>query len=159
MVQTMTPAIIAIRVFTPFALGYLPVSVFRSINAVVGPDIVRDFGLSATELAFTVSAMFWCGIILQLPYGVFLDRYDARRVYASVLLLAALGAALTAFAQEIIMLTLGRVLLGLGATASAVTAFKVNTIWFAQERLPLANGLSLAAGGLGTMLGTVPVEL
>ena len=155
----MMPALVTIRVFTPFALGYLLVSVFRSINAVIAPDLVRDFGFSAAELAFAVSAMYWCGIILQLPYGMLLDRYDPRRVYASVLLLSALGAVITGLAHGIIMLSLGRVFLGLGVTASAVTAYRVNATWFTPERLPLANGLSLAAGGLGTMAGTVPVEV
>lgn len=56
------------------------------------------------------------------------------------------------------MLALGRALIALGTTASAVTSFKVYSMWFPPERLPLANGLSLAAGGLGLMAGTVPVE-
>jgi len=157
--QTVTTAVVAIRVFTPFALGCLLISVFRSITAVIAPDIARDFGLTATGLSFAVSAFFWCGIFVQLPYGVLLDRYDPRRVYASVLLLSALGAAITAIAQEMIMLTLGRVLLGLGVTVSAVTAYKVNAMWFTPERLPLANGISLAAGGFGIMAGTTPIEV
>ncbi len=50
-------------------------------------------------------------------------------------------------------------MIALGAAASAVTSYKVYSMWFPPERLPLVNGLSLAAGGLGLMAGTTPVEV
>ncbi len=150
---------LTLRVFTPFALGYLLVSIFRSINAVIAPDLVRDLHLSATQLGFAISAFFLGATLLQLPYGVLLDRYDPRRVYAVFLLLCALGTVVTALADGMAMLALGRGLIALGTGASAVTSFKVYAMWFKPERLPMANGLALAAGGLGLMTGTVPVEI
>jgi MFS family permease len=150
--------ILMVRVFLPFALGYFFVSIFRSINAVITPDLIRDLDLGATGLGFAVSAFFLSGTLFQLPYGVLLDRYDPRRTYAVCLGLAALGATIAALAQDILLLAAGRALIALGATASAVTSFKVYSLWFPQERLPLVNGLSLAAGGLGLMAGTSPVE-
>ena len=57
------------------------------------------------------------------------------------------------------MLTIGRGLVALGGGAGAVTSYKIYSLWFPPERLPLANGLSLAAGGLGVLIGTTPVEL
>lgn len=147
-----------VRVISPFALGYFLVSIFRSINAVIAPDLVRDLDLGATGLGFAVSAFFLSGTLFQLPYGVLLDRYDPRRAYAVCLGMAALGAGIAAIAHDILILAIGRALIALGATASAVTSFKVYSLWFPQERLPLVNGLSLAAGGLGLMAGTAPVE-
>ena len=146
------------RVFTPFALGYFFASIFRSINAVIAPYLIHDLHLGATGLGFAVSAFFLSGTVFQLPYGVLLDRYDPRRVYAIFLVVCALGATITALAQDIFMLALGRTLIALGTTASAVTAFKVYSLWFPPERLPLVNGLSIAVGGLGLMSGTAPVE-
>jgi MFS family permease len=150
---------LAVRVFTPFALGYSLVSIFRSINAVIASDLVRDFDIGAAGLAVAVSAFFLSATVFQLPYGVLLDRHDPRRLYASVLLVSALGAVITALADGVLMFALGRALIALGVAASAVTTFKVHSIWFPPERLPLVNGLSLAAGGLGLMAGTVPVEV
>ena len=57
-----------------------------------------------------------------------------------------------------IALAMGRALIALGASASAVTSFKIYSMWFPTERLPLVNGLGLAAGGLGLVAGTVPVD-
>jgi MFS family permease len=152
-------AALTIRIFTPFALGYLLVSIFRSISAVIAPELVRDLGLGATELGFAVSALFLSGTIFQLPCGVLLDRYDPRRVYAILLVVSGLGAIIVALAEGVVSLALGRALIALGAAASAVTSYKVYSMWFPPERLPLVNGLSLAAGGLGLMAGTAPVEV
>lgn len=150
--------VLAVRVFVPFAVGYLCVSIFRSINAVIAPDLVRDLELTASGLGFAISAFFLSATLFQLPTGVLLDRYDPRRVYASLLCVCSLGAVLIATSDSVYGLALGRAMVAIGVVSSAVASYKVYAIWFSQDRLPLVNGLSLAAGGLGLMLGTSPVE-
>ena len=149
---------LAVRIFVPFALGYFVASIFRSINAVIAPVLVRDLGLSASELGFASSAFFLSSIIMQLPYGVLLDRLDPRKLYASFLLLCALGAIVSAFANDVYMLFFGRALVAVGSSAGAVTSFKIYSMWYEPERLPLVNGMAIASGGLGLMVGTAPVE-
>ncbi len=150
---------LVLRVFLPLALGYCVASILRSINAVIAPYLVGDLDLSATELGFATSTFFLTAVLMQIPYGVLLDRYDPRKLYAVVLFLCAFGAVVAAMADGFFMLSIGRGLVALGAGASAVTSYKVYSVWFPPERLPLANGLSLAAGGLGVLIGTTPVEL
>ena len=154
----MKPSLV-LRVFVPFALGYCVASILRSINAVIAPYLVRDLNLNATELGFATSIFFLTAVLMQIPYGVLLDRYDPRKLYAFVLSLCAIGTVIAATADGFVMLTIGRGLVALGGGASAVTSYKVYSMWFPPERLPLANGLSLAAGGLGVLMGTTPVEL
>ena len=151
--------LLVLRIFIPIAIGYFLTSTFRSISAVIAPDLVRDLSLSASELGFSVSMFFVCAAVIQLPYGVLLDRYDPRRLYAGFLLICFLGALIVAFSQDVISLSIGRVFLAAGTTASAVTAYKVFSMWYLPDRLPMANSLALAAGGLGMMVGTAPVEV
>lgn len=151
-------ALLAVRIFLPFAMGYFFISVFRSINAVIAPALARDIGLDASGLGFATSAFFLSAVLFQLPYGILLDRYDPRRLYPVFLILGALGAVISALAQDLATLALGRGLIAFGAASSAVTSFKVYSMWFPAERLPLINGFSLAAGGLGLIAGTAPVE-
>jgi MFS family permease len=150
---------LAIRIFFPFALGYFLASIFRSINAVIAPALVNDLGLSASDLGFASSIFFLCATIFQLPYGVLLDRFDPRKLYAGCLCLCALGAIITAVADGVFVLSAGRALIAIGASSSAVTSYKVYALWYDAEKLPLVNGFSLAAGGLGLVAGTVPVEI
>ena len=151
--------LLVLRVFVPFALGYCVSSILRSVNAVIAPYLVRDLDLNATELGFATSTLFLTGVLMQIPYGVLLDRYDPRKLYAFFLFISAIGAVIAARADGFVMLTIGRGLVALGSGAGAVTSYKIYSMWFPPERLPLANGLSLAAGGLGVLLGTTPVEL
>jgi MFS family permease len=84
--------VLVLRVFIPFGLGYFLASTFRSINTVISTDLVRALSLSASELGFAGSAFFLSATLFQIPYGILLDRYDPRRIYASFLLLCALVA-------------------------------------------------------------------
>ena len=57
------------------------------------------------------------------------------------------------------MLFVGRVLIGLGVSACLMAGFKACVDWFPRERLPFVNGIQMAAGGLGAMAATAPVEV
>lgn len=148
-----------LRVFLPFALGYFLSYLFRSINAVVGPRLVEEFGLAPEALGFLTSAYFLTFAAAQLPLGLALDRLGPRRTEAFLLLFAAGGALLFAYAGDTNELILARALIGLGASACLMASFKAFVIWFPTERLPFLNGCVLAVGGLGAIVATAPVEL
>lgn len=148
-----------LRVFLPFALGYFLSYLYRVVNAVMAPDLVAEIGLDAAQLGLLTSAYFLTFGIFQLPLGMLLDRFGPRRTEAVLLLFAALGALVFAVADSAGGLTLGRALIGFGVSACLMGAFKAFVLWFPKERLPLVNGLQMAAGGLGALAGTAPVEL
>src|SRR6185295_5206960 len=79
------------RVTLPFLAGYFVSYVYRSINAIVGPELAREFGLSAAGLGLLSGIYFFSFALFQLPLGVLLDRYGPRRVNATLLMVAALG--------------------------------------------------------------------
>ena len=150
---------ILIRVFLPFALGYFLSYLFRSVNAVIAPDLVRDIGVDPASLGLLTSAYFLTFAAFQLPLGVLLDRYGPRRVEAALLLVAAAGAFTFARAETLTGLMLGRALIGLGVSACLMAAFKAFTLWFPAEKLPLANGVQMISGGIGALAASTPVEM
>ena len=154
----MSRSAMLLRVFIPFALGYFLSYLFRTVNAVIAPDLVRDVGVDPASLGLLTSAYFLAFAAFQLPLGVLLDRYGARRVEASLLLFAAAGAFVFARAESLSGLMLGRALIGLGVSACLMAAFKAFTLWFPPERLPLANGIQMISGGVGALAATTPVE-
>lgn len=147
-----------IRVFLPFALGYFLSYVYRTVNAVLAPDLVADLNLDPAALGLLTSAYFLAFAAFQLPLGVLLDRFGPRRVEALLLLFAAAGAFVFARAESLGALILGRALIGLGVSACLMAAFKAFTQWFEPQRLPLANGIQMISGGLGALFATAPVE-
>ena len=150
---------LSLRVFAPFALGYLLASVFRPITAVIAPNIVNDIGVNAAALGFLASAFFITAAASQLPLGILLDKYGPRRINALLLLVTAAGAALFAAGHDVATLAAGRALIGIGVASCMASSFKAFALWYPPERLPLVNGIALAAGGVGTLFGTLPVEI
>jgi predicted MFS family arabinose efflux permease len=153
------PAQLWLAVFLPFACGYFLSYLFRVVNAVIAPDLVRDIGLDASELGLLTSTYFLTFAAFQLPLGILLDRYGPRRTEAALLLFAAAGAWIFANSDSLLGLTVGRGLIGFGVSACLMAAFKAFVLWFPRERLPQVNGFQMAAGGLGALAATQPVEL
>ncbi|MFC1674033.1 MFS transporter, partial [Pseudomonadota bacterium] len=152
-------AVTMARVFVPFALGYFLSYLYRVVNAVIAPELVGELALDASALGLLTAAYFLTFAAFQLPLGILLDRYGPRRVEAALLVFAALGAALFAWAPDTNTLILARALIGFGVSACLMASFKAFIMWFPIERIPLINGLQLAAGGLGALVATQPVEM
>jgi MFS family permease len=145
-------------VFAPFAAGYFLSFFFRNVNAVISRDLAREFQLAPSDLGFLTSMYLLAFAAFQLPLGVLLDRYGPRRVVAALFCVAAAGAATFALAQDFVMLSVGRALIGLGVSAGLMGAIKAFTLWFPLERLASLNGFFLAAGGIGGLAATAPAE-
>jgi predicted MFS family arabinose efflux permease len=150
---------IPVRLFLAFAFGYFLTHLFRVVNAVTGPAFSADLSIDTAGLGFLTSAYFLAFAAFQLPLGILLDRYSPNRVQASLLVVAAAGAALFAWGDSLAALTVGRALIGLGVSAGLMAAFKAYSARLPPEKLPLANGLHMAAGSLGVLAGGLPVEL
>lgn len=145
-------------VWLPFAFGYCFSLLFRSINAVLSPELVRDVGVNPNELGMLTSAYMVSFAAAQLPLGLLLDRYGPRRVNAALLLIGAAGSMLFALAVNLAGLAGARALIGLGVSGCLMAAMKAFVIWFPRERLARLNGWMLAAGGLGSFMATLPAE-
>jgi predicted MFS family arabinose efflux permease len=146
------------RVTLPFLAGYFVSYVYRSINAIIGPDLAREFGLSAGGLGLLSGIYFFTFALCQLPLGVLLDRFGPRRVNAGLLLIAAAGALWFSMAHSALELTLARAVIGLGVSGGLMAAFSAFAIWYPQERLATLNGIAFASGMLGAIAATVPLE-
>ena len=147
-----------LRVFVPFAAGYFLSYLYRVVNAVIAPDLVADLGVGPSALGLLTATYFIAFASAQLPLGVLLDRFGPRRMEAFLLLFAGLGAILFSRSGTLTGLIAARALIGFGVSACLMAAFKAYTMWFATEKWPLVNGFQMAAGGLGALAATAPVE-
>ncbi len=156
--QARTPITLVTRLFVPFALGYFLSQHFRTVNAVISPDLARDTGINATQLGTVTGVYFLAFAAAQLPLGLLLDRFGPRQTAAGLLIFATAGAALFAGAENFWQLASGRFLIGFGVSCCMVAAFKAFATWVPMHMLPLANGCLMASGGLGILASTIPVE-
>ncbi|RDK01275.1 MFS transporter [Paraburkholderia lacunae] len=146
-----------LRVFLLFSAAYFVSYVFRGVNLGFAPVITRDLGLSAADLGLLTSLYFLGFAGAQIPAGVLLDHFGARRVTAATLLFAAAGIGVFGAAHSVGVMMLGRLLIGVGVSVCLGAAFKALAQHFAPARLPLMNGLVMAVGGLGGVMVGSPL--
>jgi sugar phosphate permease len=149
----------AVRVFLCFALGYLLSYALRSINAVIAPALLSELHLSNADLGLLSSAYFVAFGCMQLPLGIWLDKYGPRRTEAALLLCAALGALVFASSTTLVGLWLGRALIGIGVSACLMAALKGYRQWFPLAQQGQLASWMLVAGTAGALSATVPVTL
>lgn len=152
-----TSALLA-RVVLPFAAGYFLSYLYRTVNAVLAPEIGRAIHLGASDIGLMTGVYFIAFAAAQLPLGILLDRFGPRRVEAALLCFAAAGALAFSLAESVPALVVGRALVGFGVSSCLMAALKANTQFFPTARLPLMNGVILGAGGLGAIAATAPVQ-
>ena len=145
-------------VFLPFAFGFYLSYLYRSVNAIIAPDLIRDIGVDAASLGLLSSAYFIAFAAFQIPLGIILDRFGPRKVESFLLLFAALGACIFAASDTLLNLIIGRALIGLGVSACLMASFKCFVDWFPKQQIPLTNGAIMMAGGLGALTATAPIE-
>lgn len=147
-----------VYLFLPFALAYFLSYLLRNANAVMSPVLTRELNLSASDLGLLTSAYFFAFGVFQLPLGMLLDRYGPRRVEALLMLFAAVGTLVFALGHSIGVLAFGRGLIGIGVSACLMAALKHFSLWYPLERQSALTGAVMAAGGLGAISASVPLE-
>lgn len=148
-----------LRVFLPFAVGYYLSYFLRNANAVIAPVLSNELALSPADLGLLTSTYLLVFGAFQIPLGILLDRYGPRKVEAGLLLIAAAGAVLFALGRDLTELALARGLIGLGVSACLMASFKGFLQWFPLEKQASLTGAIMAAGGLGALTASVPLEL
>lgn len=148
----------ALKVFIFFGFAYFLSYAFRAVNAVIAPDLISDLGLGNTSLGLLSSAYFVGFALMQLPLGVWLDKFGSRKTESVLLLFAVLGSFLFGIAENIIFATVGRGFIGMGVSACLMASFTAYRRWYKPEQQgSLASGM-LVFGTAGVLMTTIPVQ-
>ncbi len=161
--QTAAPAVnfsaaTTLRALLPFGCGYFLSYLFRAVNAVVAPDLMRDLQLDAGQLGFLTAAYLLAFALFQLPLGVLLDSFGPRRVQAALLMIAAGGSLLFAVGHDTLTLTVARAMIGLGFCGGLMSSFKAVVVWVSETRRAFASACVMSLGALGLMVSTAPMQ-
>src|SRR5689334_20191933 len=130
---------------------------YRVSNSVIAPELTRDLGLSARQLGWAGSAFFFALFAVQVPVGMWFDRYGARRTVAALSVLAMLGALWIATAANAADLIAGRAVVGIGCAASFMSVVFLCSRWFQPAKLATALSWVFAASNIGTLAAATPL--
>ena len=138
-------------------VAYVLAVVGRSALASTGVTAAHRFGVSAATLSLLAVLSLAVYAALQIPAGVLVDRFGARRLIAGGAVLVAIGQAVLALAPSFPIAVCGRVLAGAGDAVTFVSILRLVPTWFAPRRVPLVNQLSGILGQLGQAVSAVPL--
>lgn len=130
---------------------------YRVSNSVIAPELTRDLGLSARQLGWAGSAFFFALFAVQIPVGLWFDRFGARRTVATLSLLAMAGALWIAYAVDAVDLIAGRAIVGVGCAASFMSVVFLCSRWFPPARLATVLSWVFAASNIGTLAAATPL--
>lgn len=149
----------ALRIFVVLLLSYFLSYFFRSANAVISNDLMRDLNLTSAQLGLMTSLFYLAFALANLPLGSLLDRYGPRFVHPALMLMGAVGALAFANAHDFITLSVGRAMLGIGFAAALMGALKAFSLWFPRQRYASISSVYVALGGLGAIAAATPLAL
>ena len=130
---------------------------YRVSNSVIAPELTRDLDLSARQLGWAGSAFFFALFAVQIPVGMWFDRFGARRTVAALSLLAMLGSLWIARAADATDLIAGRTIVGVGCAASFMSVVFLCSRWFQPARLATVLSWVFAASNIGTLAAATPL--
>jgi predicted MFS family arabinose efflux permease len=156
--QTRATASIFSIIAILYCLGFTNLFLRASLG-VMAPDLAREFAMEPAVLSAVASAFFFSYALMQLPTGIFFDRYGARLTLSTMLAFTAVGTALFALSQSSTTLIAGRTLMGLGLTGTFTGAFVVMARWLPADRVVSQIGALNSFATLGTIFATTPFAL
>ncbi len=113
--------------------------------------------LDKGQMGWLIGIPVLTGSILRLPVGMLTDRFGGKPVYIGVMLLAAIGAYLTGFANSFTGFMLGGLAFGLSGASFAV-GIAYSSVWFPKERQGTALGI-FGVGNIGAALTSIGAPL
>jgi MFS family permease len=137
--------------FTVAAAFYSWGFVLRVSPSVMTSELMRDFAVGAGALGQLSALYYYAYAVMQVPVGVLLDRIGPRRLLTGAVLTAGTGAALFALAENLVVASIGRTLIGIGCSFSFVGVLTVIGRTFPARLFARLGGVAQFCGVGGSV--------
>ena len=134
-----------VAVFDRFSLG------------VAGELARRRFGISSGQLSSFSVIQLTVYAATQIPVGLLLDRFGAKRLIATGAVVMGCGQALFALTTSMPGALLARLLIGIGDGMTFISVLRLLVAWFPPRLNPLFVQLTGQIGALGAVLSATPL--
>ena len=137
--------------FLGWALGNLD----RYIMNYAVLSITEDLNLSASSTGLLLSSFFAGYAIMQLPGGWLADRFGARKVLITSVIMWSIFTGLTGAAWSMVSMVIIRFLFGIGEGGFQPSSSKIISQVFPEEKRAGAMSIMLSSGGIIALI--IPV--
>ncbi|WP_309080842.1 MFS transporter [Zhihengliuella sp.] len=138
-------------------LAYVLAITNRTSLSAVGVDAAQRFDADASMLSMLAVLQLVVYASMQIPVGLWLDRFGARPIMAIGMILMAVGQIAIAFAPTVGIAVFARMLLGAGDAAVFPGVLRLIATWFPAQRSPVMVQLTGIFGQLGQIVALIPL--
>ncbi|WP_353274158.1 MFS transporter [Wolbachia endosymbiont (group A) of Ennomos erosarius] len=140
------------------SLFYAYQYILRVIPNIIAPELITKFNISIADVGH-FGGLYYVGYTLaHIPIGLFLDRFGPKFVLPACTILTFTGTLPLICFDEWSYSIIGRIIVGVGSSASAIGIFKVASMYFSQEKSARMASLSIIIGLLGAIYGGLPLD-
>ena len=113
----------------------------RTVLGIAAPSLTTELGFSAATMGIVFSAFSWTYAAMQIPGGIFLDRFGTKLTYFLSLTFWSLSTLLHGLATNLASLLTFRFALGVSEAPCFPTNSRVVATWFPQQERAFATGV------------------
>lgn len=99
--------------------------ILRLLPNVIMPELMKQFSIGANEFGDFAGIYYIGYILVQIPIGILLGRFGAKKILPISILIAAFGVLPMGMKTSWELVLIGRFLIGIGASAAIVGAFQI----------------------------------
>ncbi len=129
----------------------------RTILGIAAPYLTKELGLTAAAMGLIFSAFSWSYALLQIPGGIFLDRFGTRMTYGLALTLWSGATALMGAVSSLAVLVLARIGVGTFEAPCFPANSRILATWFPQHERARANSIYAVGQYAGIAFFSVPL--
>lgn len=115
----------------------------NTAGAVFSEAIKTSFHVSDVAVSIAAGAFILGFACMQIPAGYLLDRYNARYILSSGILLLALGNIIISYSANFYVYCFANLLQGMGASFDFIAACVLISQWFSAKMFPIPQAVSL----------------
>ncbi|MDG7052878.1 MAG: MFS transporter [Wolbachia endosymbiont of Alcedoecus sp.] len=104
--------------------------------------------------------LYYVGYVLaHIPVCILLDRFGSKIIIPACIMLTSLGALPLVSSNNWSYSIVGRVITGIGSSASALGLFKIISIYYRREKFAMMFSISVIIGISGGVFATKPLHV
>jgi MFS transporter, ACS family, D-galactonate transporter len=129
----------------------------RTVLGIAAPFLTKDLALSAAQMGMVFSAFSWSYAALQIPGGIFLDRFGTRLTYFIAVVCWSVFTGMMGLVRSLDALILTRIGVGVFEAPCFPANSRILATWFPQHERARANGIYSFGQYVGLGFLSVPL--
>lgn len=130
----------------------------RVAPSVMAEELFRSFHIGASVFGMISAAYLYAYAPMQLPVGVLMDRFGARKLLTIATLACGLASIFFGVSPKVWVTIIARIFMGAGSAFAFIGMIYITSHWFHGKILALLVGIGNSLGMLGAVFGEGPLS-